>query len=245
MYSNRREGDRSEPLAKSLDKHFLACAAAATVVVGVGAVEEAEAVVQYSGLLDRAVPVSITGLYIDIDGNLTGTAVEAPNWDFNLFNSNSATSQKRAALSFHPTARPSATVGVTTAYAYTSKLGAGVTVSAASTFAVPPVGYPYSILAYRSSTGAYDSSQWNGGVTDGFVGIRFTASDNLIHFGWMRLNVANAAGNYAMTLRDFGWETQAGVPIATGAGIPEPASLALGVLALGAVGIRPSRRRSA
>ncbi len=240
-----RETKRSDALAKTLDKHFLACAAAATAtVVGVGAVEQAEAVVQYSGLLDLAVPVTIEGLYIDINQNQTGAPGAAvPGWDINLFNSNSTTTQKRAALSFSPTARPSRPVSFTgpNGYAYVSKLGGGVTVGPASNFATPPATYNYHILAYRSGTGAYDASQWNGGVTDGFMGVRFTSSDNQIHFGWIRLNVAPATAGYAMTLRDFAWETEAGVPIATGAGIPEPACIALGVLALGAVGIRPRR----
>ena len=151
-----RDVKPSEKLAKSLDKHFLACAAAATAVVGVGAVEEAEAVIRYSGTLNQAIPVSITGLYIDIDGNLRGTAAQVPNWDFNLFNSNSTTTLKRAALNFSPTARPSATVGVQgpppgstlTSAAWRERYG-----RPEQHVPHPPLGYPYSILAYRSSTG--------------------------------------------------------------------------------------------
>jgi hypothetical protein len=59
----------------------------------------------------------------------------------------------------------------------------------------------------------------------------------------MRFNIDpfSSGTPYRMTLRDFAWETDVDTPIATGAGIPEPAAVALAVLALGAVGIRPRR----
>jgi hypothetical protein len=118
-------------------------------------------------------------------------------------------------------------------------------VGPSSNFVNLPTAYPYGILAYRSGAGQYDQSMWNGGVTDGFVGVRFTGADNMTHFGWVRLNIDpfTSATPYRITLRDFAWETTPNTAIETGAGIPEPttAAIALGLLALGAAGIRPRR----
>jgi hypothetical protein len=240
----------SDSLRKKLDKHFVACAAAAAAV-GVFSNNEAQAVVQYSGLLDIPInPAVPAGLYIDVNGLTTGvTGAGVPGFDLNIFNLNftDPTAQGKAVLLYTPAARPARPIGTnsgTGAYGYVSKLGAGVSVGAAGPFLNPPTGFPYPFLLYSQAPNPQYpiTAPWAGGVVDGFMGFRFTSSDSLIHFGWARLNVANRAGNHAVTLRDFGWETDAGVPILTGAGIPEPATAAtLGLLALGAVGIRPMR----
>ena len=84
-------------------------------------------------------------------------------------------------------------------------------------------------------------------MTNGFAGFTFTGADAQTHYGWVRLNITPYTSGYQITVRDFAYESQPNTAILTGAGIavPEPtAACALGVLALGAVGVRP-RRKSA
>jgi hypothetical protein len=168
--------DRKDKLAASLDKHFLACAAAATAAVTAGVADSAQAVVQYSGLLDMAINhTTSAGVYVNFDTLTATTSGGAnPGWDANVFNSNSTTTTRKSVLLYVPTGSGNIGVGQNLpTYAYMSKLGAGVTVGPASSFPSLPGSYPYGILAYRSGGGAYDQSQWNGGVTDGFMGYKF------------------------------------------------------------------------
>ncbi|WP_428937860.1 hypothetical protein [Fontivita pretiosa] len=255
----RRRADVPGSLQKRVDRHLLACAAA-TALSAAG--EQAQAAIQYSGLLD--LPVDATrssGIYIDVDGLLTdrpppsnpqqGTILSA--WDLNIFNVNFSDPQEqgKGVFLYTPAARPAAAMGNKSgdgAYAYVSRLGAGVTVGPAGPFISPPppTGFAYPFFTYSDATPPdqypLPGVQWSGGVTNGFMGFRFTAADNQTHFGWARLNIGTRAQNHQIVLRDFAWETSPNTPIATGA-IPEPSlATALGFLALGAAGIRPTRR---
>jgi len=84
----------------------------------------------------------------------------------------------------------------------------------------------------------------NGSAT-GFVGIQFDIS-GAIHYGWLEVIVSRESGRpTGLEVLSAAYETIAGADIQTGA-IPEPASvgLGLGLLALGAAGVRRSRMRS-
>ncbi len=247
--------NRASSLGQALDRHFLACAAVATAGFAAAA-GSADAAVQYSGLLDIAIdPSTPYGVYLDV--NNLSTAVDSdllPGWDLNIYNVNQPSGRKIVRnltpdKAGAPT-RFAAPVGQQSAngqYSYISKLGAGVTVGSASTF-ITPVGVPYSGFAYRDPTNGYDQTMWNGGVTDGFMGFKFTDDAGQNHFGWARLNItpfSSGPEGYNVTLRDFAFESTPNASIATGAGIPEPSGLALAVLALGAAGIRPKRKAPA
>src|SRR5690348_6570276 len=75
-------------LAKRLDRHFLACAAAATAGVTGLAVSESQGAVVYSGVLNNAIdPTSPAGAYIQVSNfNIQTTAAANPGWNLNVFN---------------------------------------------------------------------------------------------------------------------------------------------------------------
>jgi hypothetical protein len=247
----------SKSLQSRLDKHFVACAAAAAVVGAFGT-ENADAAVQYSGPQNIAVnPLTPAGIYINVDGFTSGVVGSTvAGWDMNIFNIN-FTSGGKGVFLYTTTARPFRAIGTNGGlylppggYGYVSKLGAGAAIGPAGPFIAPtPSGFPYPFFVYSDPSGAYPlpgGTNWAGGVTGGFMGFRFTAADNQLHFGWARLNIGTRAQNHAITVVDWAWEDQVNTPIAAGAGIPEPTTAcALGLLALGAVGIRPSRKQVA
>ncbi|QDT00220.1 PEP-CTERM sorting domain-containing protein [Adhaeretor mobilis] len=75
-------------------------------------------------------------------------------------------------------------------------------------------------------------------VTDAYIGLSFPINA-VNHFGWVRVDVDNAAGTFL--IKDWAYEAEPGVGIAAGQ-IPEPSTL--GLLAAGALGLTAMRRRS-
>lgn len=247
--SNARETGSS--LGQSLDRHFLACAAAATAGL-VATSGSADAAIRYSGLLDlQPDHTTPTGVYADVD-SLIGQipASDPPTWHLNIYNFTFTSGSKAVRLltpDNQTTADPSRNtdpIGFigSGGYSYVSKLVAGASIGAGSAF-IEATQVPYSYLAFNSVTSGYDVSPWNGGATDGYMGFQFTSEGNT-HYGWARLNIQrfdDPSRPFGITLRDFAYEDVAGQSIEAGA-VPEPAGLALAVLALGAAGIRPSRK---
>jgi hypothetical protein len=254
--AHREAEDKSSLLSYALDRHFLACAAVAAGAVVAGSPSSADAEIQYSGPLDIAInPSTAVGIYLDVNNLTTSTSSSTlPGWDLNIYNFNRADGRKVVRLltpdkNGQP-ARFAAPVGVTSSdgrFGYISKLGGSVAIDSGSNF-ITPSAVNYSAFAYHDPTGGYDATMWNGGVTDGYMGFRFTDDGGATHHGWARLSItpfSASSSGFNVTLHDFAFEDVANASIETGA-IPEPASLcALGLLALGAVGIRPTRKNKA
>jgi hypothetical protein len=256
------KGSEPKSLLARLDKHFVACAAAAA---GVGMVaDEAAAAINYSGPLNFAVNTTTSaGIYINVQ--TFGIAVSAaadPAWNLNLFNL-SYGSGNYTAVSFYPNgahAGPTdAVIGVGANPGRIAKLAAGA--------AIGPAG---PIMPLNSNgIGAFnlwDSAgtpinpaylfQWLDDGSTGFMGFRANLGGST-HFGWARIQMNPwqpgigptlpgpppvVTGAVAITLIDMAWEGTPNTAISAG-DVPEPTTaVALGMLALGAVGIRPRRK---
>jgi hypothetical protein len=244
--SAQLRSESASAFTSRLDKHLAACAAMAAAGVVGATTDTADAAIQYSGPQNIAInPLTSAGIYLDVDGFTFGTSgASVPGYEVNLFNLNFS-GGGRSFLAFLNTG--DSLQGTGSAFAYASKLAGGAPVGPASTFVSGGSSFPYPLLTYRDPTGAYPlATQWENGVTDGFLGLRFNIGANT-HYGWIRLNMGlgDPVPAYPTTIVDWAFEDTPGTAIDAGAGIPEPTTVgSLAALAIGAAGLR-LRRKSA
>lgn len=201
------------PSAKGTLRRRAAYSLAATAAAG--AATNAEAAISYSGLQSIAVG---SGFSQNIDLNSDGfNDVLFKNYNF------VGGPYQGASVNFFP----GKFVGFSSGLSYVSALNAGFMIDAASA-----TGNFAGSMAYGA---ANPNAQFNN-VTDKYVGLTFPAGANN-HFGWVRVDVNNAAKT--LLIKDWGYETTPSVGIP--AGVPEPGTL--GMLAAGGLGLAALRKK--
>ena len=210
-----------QALKSRLDRHFVACsAAAAAATVGGVAQQNAEAAIVYSGVVNINIPSTTAGVYLNVvTGVNNANPASVPGWDLNPWSTGGLGL-------FSPTA-PAGGVYVVTAANFGANLAPGTPINAAS--------------LYGSGSSA-NNAQWNLNSSNNLVGFRFQneANGNLTHYGWMRISLAATAAGQPRAIVEYAYENVAGTSINAGA-VPAPGSLAL--LALGAAGLVGRRRK--
>ena len=175
------------------------------------------------------IPTSTAGIYLNVVTGAFGGST-TPGWDVNPWGTGTALSMfSTAAMGTALGGGPSVGTGATY-----FNLALGTLISAASTFG----GTGVNTIAL--------STPLNFNSSNNIIGFRFIneAMGNQVQFGWMSISLSANGGVQPRAIVQFAYENT-GAGIAAGA-IPEPSTVALlGMMALGAVGVRAWRLRKA
>lgn len=200
-------------LSTRLQKHMVAAAAVAAGVAGT-----ASAAVNYSGLVNLAVPATFYGLYVNTEtgafaSNAPGAGV--PGWDINPYGS--------ADLRMWCPANGGMMRYSSTSATTCGSLDVGQVVSAAGLFVQTTAA-----VTFGGAAGQWKVNSIN------YFGFRMTtAANDGFHYAFGRMQVGATATS--RTLLDWYWEGTAGTAIT----VPGPGAAAL----MGLAGVMGRRRR--
>jgi len=184
-----------------------------------------QASIIYSGTQNLVVPNDENGVYLNVETDASAGFPFDDN-DLNFWADLSSNLRlNQSTTNNFKFDQPSGYVG---AGLLVTNLASGATIDASSTFG----------QAVNATMATFSGL--------GFVGFRFIAADNQLHYGWIRVD-ANTGGTFPATLIDWAYDGTPNAGIQAGAGlpaaVPEPSSFALMLLAGGAVGVHGWRRR--
>ncbi len=210
-----------------------------------GAATHADAAITYVNFNNRVVidttlaDSSFTLFNFDLDGN--GTT------DFRL-GQRAGDTNGGGAIILGPSGLTLGVIGATvSSYNYAGRLAAGANIGATAAFLTLSAGTTFGARASLASGTGFPNSQWaTPSPSTGYLGIRF-AGVNGTEYAWLHLTIAGNTnpGARQITLIDAAYQTTPNTAIAAGA-VPEPSTkAALGLAALGAVGLAANRRRAA
>jgi hypothetical protein len=215
----------------------LECKLAAYAVASgtfLAAADQVEAGIIYSGVRDISIGNQQTvNLNVNDTGPLSDTVVDYKLRHTNVLNGVNQT------LTLSVLTQGSNQVVVDSG-GFAAALKAGDLISSSDT-----LGSGTKVMAsYKFKLGTLQSSSgpWRG-VQNEYLGLSFEIPGNGFHFGWARLSMKGDHSAFS-TLVDWAYETTPGTSILAGA-VPEPSSLSLGMLALGAVGVAALARARA
>lgn len=202
---------------------------AAAVVASAGALAPAqsEAAIVYSGITNINIPSTTAGVYLNLVTGVSATApAGAPGWDFNAWGAGNLFAW--ANVGGAPTA--GVVCGLGSSAVQTDSLALGTVVGAAQTFCAQ--GNPES-----AGSTAYVLNAIN------YVGIRFlNEGTGLLNYGWIAMQVGSPANAQPRSIVGWAYEnTGASIAVGSTGAVPEPATLGLLAVALGAAGLAGRR----
>ena len=145
-----------------LDAHFVACAAAAGAAI-VGAAQNSEAAIVYSGIVNLPINSNFFGLYLNVETGVYVDSVSnaaAPGWDLNPYYGGASMFQNSAGTGTGWVGSPAL------------NLAPGTPITAATNTS--------------TSTTNFVLGQ------EGIIGFRFADAANVQHFGWAHFTLGSA-----------------------------------------------------
>ena len=199
-------------IAKRLDKHFAVCAAAGAAIVG--AAQQSDAAVVFSGPVNINIPSTTAGVYLNVVTGVNGiTPASSPGWDLNPWSSTTLNIWTNNA------AGPGG--GTVVAGGATANLPDGSVIGAGSTWGT-------------TTQAGFAPANFNS--SNNFFGFRFFhEGTGQIHYGWVQLSLSGTLSAQPRAIVQYAYEDQAGVSIT----IPGPGALAL----IGLAGLTGRGRR--
>ncbi len=216
------------PIGAAIDGRLAAYATLAGIALAAPAA--AEAAIIYSGIVNINIPSTTSGIYINlVTGVASTTPAGAPGWDINPWSS--------TALNIWANNSASQQDGIITNFTFGS--------SPTLIDNLPPNSlvdgsWTYSRTATVETTGPtaflLNSSQNS-------IGFRFfNEATGQYNFGWARISLSSTMAGQPRTLVEYAYE-DSGQPFIAGF-VPEPTTVTyLGMMAVGALGVRAWRKR--
>lgn len=206
-------------IARRLNKHFAACAAAAAGAAVMGTA--AEAALVHSGPVNIVIPDNLDGLYMNVVTGQTFPPTGGPG--FAGYDINPYSALAGGFYLWGPTANTWYNAGGTQYF-----LAQGTVIGGAAALFGRPGGGTNFVLNGQATL----NSDQN------LLGFRFVneANGNQIHHGWIRVQFGANGSDRAIV--EYGYEDVAGASIEAGV-VPAPGAMAL----LGLAGLAGTRRR--
>ncbi len=206
----------TKSLLNRVDTRLAACAAVAAAGTAM-APAPAKADIIYSGPVNILIPVTTAGIYLNVVTGMSGTASGTPGWDVNPYGSSNLTL-------FNPS---SPTGGVYEGSPSNFNLAVGTLVGPGGPF----------------SSGLYGPANLNS--SNNYVGFRLTnESTGAINYGWFQISLGSSTTDPARAIVGYAFQND-GSTINVGQ-VPEPTTFALlGMMGVGAMGVRAWRKRKA
>lgn len=221
-------------LHKRLERHFLSCSALVGAAGALTSAPAAKAAIIVYDPADIQIPLDDEpGIYFNLEtGEFSGNEADLDSWDINIFN------HPVYELSTFATAEGDGMqVGVVAyedpdypGYRFARQLSKNTPINGSSDFAIGG-------FTTMSADAIY--GQWTDD-TFGYLGVTFQLENGDQVFGWIGVDVIDST-NARVTA--FAYESTGG-QILAGA-VPEPGTMAIGFLAVGACGLTFWRRRKA
>lgn len=181
---------------KELQKKLTKYSAAAAAVVATGAAADAQIV--YTSVNKTINQGGVDSVDINQDGtyDLAMIQYNVPSYQYDIVLGAPLNSQGHAIAGSAPSG-----------YNYPFRLNAGDQINTQQ-FLAPDSGGTFAWV-YAGTSNPWGSF-WNGGVTDGFLGVKLNVSGST-HYGWIRMDVS--ADGKTITIKDMAYNAAANDPI--------------------------------